>query len=101
MDRTELEMKKLFVAKISDAVEETSEHVKRIEYKVVPEESEYGLYYTEYLVMHYAGGAIQARDCTANSIIAILEEVPKMMCSSQVYPSDTARYKKSIGGIKS
>lgn len=101
MDRTELEMKKLFVTKISEVIKETLEYIKKIEYEVIPEENEYGLYYTEYLVMYYAGGAIQARDCTANSIIAILAEVPKMMYSSQVYPSDTARYKKSIGGIKS
>ena len=93
MDRTELEMKKVFVSKISDAITEAKDYITKIEYVIIPEG---GNYYTEYAVVSYRGGSIQARDCTANSITAILEEIARMMYSSQVYPADTARYREAI-----
>ena len=40
------------------------------------------------------GGAVQARNCNWNSNAAILEELAKMVYSSQVYGSDTECYKK-------
>jgi hypothetical protein len=43
----------------------------------------------EYLVVNYKGGAVQARNCSCNSNAAILEELAKMVYSSQVYPEDT------------
>lgn len=93
MDRTELEMKKVFVSKISNAITEAKDYITKIEYVIIPEGSNY---YTEYAVVSYRGGSIQARDCTANSITAILEEIVRMMYSSQIYPADTARYKEAI-----
>ena len=46
----------------------------------------------EYLVVHYKGGAIQARNCSCNSNAAILGELAKMVYSSQVYPEDTQAF---------
>ena len=46
----------------------------------------------EYLVVNYAGGAVQARNCSYNSNAAILEELAKMVYSSQVYPEDTQAF---------
>lgn len=50
----------------------------------------------EYLVVHYKGDAIQARNCSCNSNAAILEELAKMAYSSQVYCADTKAYKELI-----
>lgn len=46
----------------------------------------------EYLVVNYRGGAVQARNCSCNSNAAILEELAKMIYSSQVYPEDTRAF---------
>ena len=46
----------------------------------------------EYLVVNYRGGAVQARNCSCNSNAAILEELAKMVYSSQVYPEDTRAF---------
>lgn len=46
----------------------------------------------EYLVVTYRGGAVQARNCSCNSNAAILEELAKMVYSSQVYPEDTQAF---------
>lgn len=46
----------------------------------------------EYLVFDYKGGCVQARNCSANSDLANLEEVAKMCQSSQYYPVDTERF---------
>ena len=50
----------------------------------------------EYLVVHYKGGAIQARNCLCNSNAAILEELAKMAYSSQVYCADSRVYQELI-----
>ena len=50
----------------------------------------------EYLVVHYKGGAIQARNCSGNSNAAILEELTKMVYSSQVYPEDTQAFSELV-----
>lgn len=50
----------------------------------------------EFLVVHYRGGAVQARNCSCNSNAAILEELAKMVYSSQVYCADTKAYQELI-----
>lgn len=49
-------------------------------------------WYDEYLVVNYRGGAIQAINCPGDSNAAILEDLGKMVYSSQVFGIDTESY---------
>lgn len=86
-----------FVEGLSKAVANKVSGIESLDYVVafpsVPAK-EYCI--AEYLVVHYRGGAVQARNCLCNSNAAILEELAKMVYSSQVYPTDTEAYKKLI-----
>ena len=58
--------------------------IKKIEYKVFKcshRTDEFGdqVYYQEYLVITYDGGAIGARSCNCDSFTAIFEELTKML----------------------
>lgn len=83
-----------FVDGLSKAVGDKVSGIESLEYvvafKAVPTVNYCS---AEYLVVHYKGGAIQARNCTGNSNAAILEELAKMAYSSQVYCADTRAYK--------
>ena len=58
--------------------------IKKIEYKVFKcnhRTEEFGdqVYYQEYLVVTYDGGAIDVRSCNGDSFAAIFEELAKML----------------------
>lgn len=86
-----------FVEGLSKAVGNKVSGVESLDYVVafnaVPAK-EYCV--AEFLVVHYRGGAVQARNCSCNSNAAILEELAKMAYSSQVYCADTKAYKELI-----
>lgn len=81
-----------FVAGLSKAVAGKVSGIESVDYVVAIHKTQG--YSIEYLVVHYNGGAVQARNCNWNSNAAILEELAKMVYSSQVYGSDTECYKK-------
>ena len=58
--------------------------IKKIEYRVFKcnhrtEEFDDQVYYQEYLVVTYDGGAIDVRSCNGDSFAAIFEELTKML----------------------
>ena len=58
--------------------------IKKIEYRVFKydhrtEEFDDQVYYQEYLVITYDGGAIDVRSCNGDSFAAIFEELTKML----------------------
>ena len=85
--------KLVFVKELSKAVGNKVSGIESLDYVVafnaVPAKEYCN---AEYLVVHYKGGAIQARNCSCNSNAAILEELAKMVYSSQVYPEDTQAF---------
>ena len=85
-----------FVAGLSKAVAGKVSGIESLDYVVGIHKTQG--YSVEYLVVNYNGGAVQARNCNWNSNAAILEELAKMVYSSQVYGSDTECYKKFISG---
>ena len=89
-----LQNKIAFVADLNKAVSNRVGGNESIDYNVIVHKIKG--WTVEYLVVNYKGGAIQARNCTANSNAAILEELGKMVYSSQVYCGDTEDYKKLL-----
>lgn len=83
-----------FVSDLNKAVANRVGGIESIDYNVIAHKTKG--WFNEYLVVRYNGGAIQARNCGGNSNAAILEELGKMVYSSQVYPEDTNAYKKLI-----
>ena len=51
--------------------------VESIDYEVYED----GSYYKEYLIIHYNGGAITARNCTGNSAAAVFQEIARYLNS--------------------
>lgn len=86
-----------FVAGLSKAVAGKVSGIESLDYAVLIHKTQG--YSVEYLVVNYNGGAVQARNCNWNSNAAILEELAKMVYSSQVYGSDTEHYKKLISEV--
>lgn len=89
-----LENKIKFVADLSKAVGGKVSGIESLDYVVAKHKTQG--WTNEYLVVKYRGGAIQARNCNWNSLAAIVEELGKMVYSSQVYPADTEAYQKLI-----
>ena len=89
-----LESKIKFVADLSKVVGGKVGSIESLDY-VVAKNKVLG-WNDEYLVVKYRGGAIQARNCNWNSLAAIVEELGKMVYSSQVYPDDTEAYQQLI-----
>lgn len=85
-----LKNKIAFVKDLNVAVANRVSGIESVDY-VVFEDLDHG-WYDEYLVVNYKGGAVQARNCAGNSNAAILEELAKMVYSSQVYCGDTETY---------
>lgn len=83
-----------FVADLSKVVGGKVSGIESLDYVVAKHKTQG--WTDEYLVVKYKGGAIQARNCSWNSLAAIVEELGKMVYSSQVYPEDTKAYQKLI-----
>lgn len=71
-----------FVKGLSNAVGNKVSGVESVDYVVFANVNNEN-WTSEYLVIHYRGGAYQARCCSGNSNAAILEELAGMMYSSQ------------------
>jgi len=91
MFENELKNKIEFVNEISTALTIGCRNIDRAEY-VIFQSDKNPEWYTEFVVMHYRGGAIQARYCTGNSCGAIFEEIAQMLYTSQKFPQDTRDY---------
>ena len=87
-----------FVSDLSKAVGNRVSGIESLDYAVF-EDLDHG-WYDEYLVVNYKGGAVQARNCSGNSNAAILEELGKMVYSSQVFCGDTETYLSFIKRAK-
>lgn len=91
MNREELIRKIAFVKGLSPAISFGMQNIKSVEYVVFLAEENKD-WYTEFVVVHYLGGAVQARDCTGNSCSAIFNEIGTMLNTSQKYPENTEMY---------
>lgn len=87
-----LQNKIMFVAHLNEALQDQISNIENVAYEVF-ENKERG-WTDEFVVVYYKGGAIQARNCNMNSKSAILQEIAKMLDSSQVYVNDTKCYKE-------
>jgi len=87
-----------FVGDLSKAVGNRVSGIESLDYAVF-EDLDHG-WYDEYLVVNYRGGAVQARNCSGDSNAAILEELGKMVYSSQVFGIDTENYLSHIKRAK-
>ena len=83
-----------FVADLSKVIGGKVSGIESLDYIVAKHKTQDWI--DEYLLVKYKGGAIQARNCSWNSLAAIVDELSKMIYSSQVYPKDTAAYQKLI-----
>lgn len=73
-----------FINDLNKIIPNYKTSIKKIEYKVFrcdnfKEEFGNQIYYQEYLVVTYDGGAISVRCCNGNSFTAIFEELTKML----------------------
>ena len=73
-----------FVNDLNKVIPTYKTGIKKIEYKVFKcnhHTEEFGdqVYYQEYLVVTYDGGAIGVRSCNCDSFTAIFEELAKML----------------------
>lgn len=91
MNKEELKKKIMFVRSVGQAVATGISHITSIDYVVFQSEIN-PEWYTEFVVVHYLGGAVQARDCTGNSCSAIFNEIGTMLNTSQRYPENTEMY---------
>jgi hypothetical protein len=93
----ELKEKVEFVRQLSGAVAFGCKNIESIEYVILQSRNNEN-WITEFVVVHYKGGAIQARYCTGNSCGAIFEEIGKMLYTSQRYTDDTTDYIGLVDG---
>ena len=91
MNKEELKQKVTFARSIGKAVATGIPRITSIDYVVFQSEVN-PEWYTEFVVVHYAGDAVQARDCTGNSCSAIFTEIGTMLNTSQRYPENTEMY---------
>ena len=94
MINEELINKIKFVEGLNNAIVGNIPNITKISYDVFT--SKVGDFYQEFVVLEYKGGCIQARNCYANSNLAILEEISKMGYTSQLYCRDTETYKELL-----
>ena len=87
-----------FVKDLNVAVATHVWNIDSLDYAIF-EDLDHG-WYDEYLVVNYKGGAVQARNCSGNSNAAILEELGKMVYSSQVFGIDTESYLSFVKKVK-
>jgi len=91
MNKAELKKKIIFARSVGQAVATGIPSITSIDYVIFQSEVNEE-WYTEFVVVHYLGGAVQARDCTGNSCGAIFNEIGTMLYTSQKYPENTSMY---------
>ena len=98
-NENELKEKVEFVRQLSGAVAFGCKNISHIEYVIMQSKTNEN-WITEFVVVHYKGGAIQARYCTGDSCGAIFEEIGRMLYTSQRFGQDTEDFiKLSEGSI--
>jgi len=84
MFEEEYKKKYEFVKALSEAVSKYIGNIASIEYELY-ESKKNPEWRTEFIVVHYVGGATQPRNVSGNSNSANYEEIGKMLYSSQVF----------------
>jgi hypothetical protein len=88
----ELQEKIDFVNKLNEAITAHIRNITHIQYEVY-QSTKNEAWYTEFVVVYYLGGAVQARVTSGDSCGAIFEEISKMLYSSQKFYDDQRYYK--------
>lgn len=89
MNKAELLEKKEMVADISAVLAKHLGHIESVSYEVFYKEG--ADWSQEYLVYHFRGGAILARNCNWNSKTAVIDEIAKYINGG--YYSEVDDYK--------
>jgi hypothetical protein len=84
MFEEEYKNKNEFVKMLSEAISKHIGNIAKIDYELY-ESKQNPNWKTEFIVVHYRGGATQPRCVSGNSHGANLEEISKMLYSSQVF----------------
>ena len=94
MFEEEYKNKNEFVKMLSEALSKHVRNIASVEYELY-ESKKNPNWKTEFIVVHYVGGATQPRCVSGNSHGANFEEISKMLYSSQVF-NDRDYYQRVV-----
>ena len=84
------------VRELGDVISKYQPNVDSLDYEVYYDDAT--MYYDEFLIINYKGGAKTIKDCTGNSFSAILSEVANYMETG--YYEEKERYNKIKSAMK-